>query len=209
MKLWSDSFPDGGTIPSLYAFGVPDPVDHVSFGPNRNPHLAWSDPPEGTRSFALVCHDPDAPTVPDDVNQEGRTVPADLPRGEFFHWVLVDIPADAREIPEGAVAGGVQPRGKAPESTEFGRSGRNDYTAWFADDPAMKGVYAGYDGPCPPWNDERLHRYHFVLYALDTDRLDLPDDFGGLDVLHAVKGHVLADAQWTGTYSLNPTARRT
>jgi Raf kinase inhibitor-like YbhB/YbcL family protein len=208
MKLTSSSFPNGGPIPNTYALGVPDDESRVTFGPNRNPHLAWSEAPEGTRSYALICHDPDAPAVGDDVNQEGRIVSRDLPRVDFHHWVLVDIPADVREIPEGAVSQGVTLGGKAVGPTPYGRAGRNDYTDWFSGSGEMEGEYGGYDGPGPPWNDERLHHYHFVLYALDTERLELPDSFNGADARRALEGHVLARAEWVGTYSLNPSVRR-
>jgi Raf kinase inhibitor-like YbhB/YbcL family protein len=205
VKLTSDSFPNGGRIPPKYAFGKQDPQTHVTFSENRNPHLRWSEVPEGTRSFALICHDPDAPSNGGDINREGRTVPHDFsPRNDFFHWVLVDIPADRREIPDGAVSQEVTPRGKPIGQTPFGRAGRNDYTAWFAGDGDLDGVYGGYDGPGPPWNDERIHRYHFTLYALDVERLDLREDFGGEDVRRAMAGHVLGSAEWMGTYTLNP-----
>ncbi len=98
MRLSSDSLKDGEPIPARYAFGKPHPENHVQLSDNVNPHLAWEDVPAGTRSFALVCHDVDVPTKPDDVNKEGTTVPADLPRADFFHWVLVDLPADRTSI---------------------------------------------------------------------------------------------------------------
>ena len=75
MKLTSINFADNGRIPGEFAFAVPDPVQHVKLSSNRNPHLAWTDAPKATQSFAVICHDPDVPTKPDDVNQEGRTVP--------------------------------------------------------------------------------------------------------------------------------------
>lgn len=207
MKLTIESFPNGGTIPRQFALGVPDRETHVTFGQNRNPHLWWTDPPEGTRSFAIICHDVDVPTRPDDVNQEGRTVPIDLPRVNFFHWVLVDVPADLREITEGAVSRGVTERGKPVGPTEYGRAGRNDYTGWFSGDPNLEGEYGGYDGPGPPWNDERLHHYHFTLSALDTERLDLPASFGGQEAIEAMEGHVLAQSKWIGTYAIYDRAR--
>src|SRR3712207_5757148 len=91
MKLKSDSFEDGKRIPEEFAFCAPDKKTHVTLSNNRNPHLEWSDVPMGTKSLALICHDYDVPSKPDDVNQEGRTIPSSLPRVDFFHWVLVDL----------------------------------------------------------------------------------------------------------------------
>ena len=96
MKLTSQSFTDGARIPGEFAFCMPADEGHVCLGANRNPQLAWADVPAGTKSFALICHDPDVPSKGDDVNKEGRTVPASLPRVDFFHWVVVDLPADLR-----------------------------------------------------------------------------------------------------------------
>ena len=83
------------------------------------------------------------------------------------------------------------------------RQGLNDYMAFMAGSK-MAGDYFGYDGPCPPWNDERLHHYWFTVYAVDIESLDLPDRFDGRDVMAALDGHVLAEASLTGTYSLHP-----
>jgi Raf kinase inhibitor-like YbhB/YbcL family protein len=207
VKLTSNSIADGLPIPARYALGVPDPATHVSFGANVNPHVRWSDAPSGTRSFALVMHDSQVPSVGTDVNREDRTVPRDLPRVDFFHWVLVDIPADIEEIPEGAVSRGVTPRGKPVGATGFGRAGRNDYTSWFAGDAQMEGVYGGYDGPGPPWNDERVHVYHLTVFALDTEKLDLPESFDGNAARRAMEGHVLDSASLSGTYAIYARAR--
>ena len=205
MKLVSDTFQDGQEIPARCAFGRKDPQAHVALSDNRNPHLAWSDLPEGTRSLVLVCHDPDVPSRGDDVNQEGRTVPADLPRVDFFHWVLVDLSPAPASIAEGEFSDGVTPHGKpGPEAPRGARQGINDYTGWFASDPDMKGEYFGYDGPCPPWNDAIEHHYVFTLYALDVERLPVEGSFAGRDVLGALDGHVLAQARITGRYHLNP-----
>lgn len=206
MKLWSDSFKDGEKIPGEFAFAVIDPATHVTLSNNRNPHLAWSDLPAGTRSLALVCHDYDVPSRGDDVNQEGRTVPADLPRVDFFHWVLVDLPPALASIAAGQYADGVTPRGKAgPEiAGQPGRHGINDYTGWFAGDGEMAGDYFGYDGPCPPWNDSIPHHYVFTLYALDLERLAVDGSFTGQQVREAMQGHILGEASITGVYTLNP-----
>ena len=205
MKLISRSFEDQARIPARYAFGKPDDASHVTLSDNVNPHLAWTGAPEGARSFVVLCADHDVPSSPDDVNQEGREVPADLPRVSFYHWVLVDLPASVTEIAEGAYSNGVTPRGKAgPLSLDGTRQGVNDYTQWFAGDHDMSGDYFGYDGPCPPWNDSIRHNYVFTVYALDLAELPLQGKFTGGEVLAAIQGHVLAEASLTGWYTLNP-----
>ncbi|MBR0564587.1 YbhB/YbcL family Raf kinase inhibitor-like protein [Azoarcus sp. L1K30] len=205
MKLISQDVVDGARIDGEFAFCIPADEGHVELAPNRNPHLAWFDVPDGTRSFALICHDPDVPSSGEDVNQEGRSVPTSLPRVDFFHWVLVDIPADTREIVAGSFSNGVTPGGKPGPAAALGtRQGVNNYTDWFAGDESMRGDYHGYDGPCPPWNDELLHRYIFTLYALNVERCPVEGRFGGPEVQKAIAGHVLAQACVTGTYTLNP-----
>ncbi len=205
MKLSSRSFTDQQFIPSRYAFCRIDTASHVALADNVNPHLAWEGAPEGTKSFVVICHDPDVPSKPDDVNQEGREVPEELPRADFYHWVLVDVAPDVAEIVEGSYAQGITPRGKggplAPNDT---RQGVNDYTSWFAADRDMNGDYFGYDGPCPPWNDALVHRYVFTVYALDIDTVPLEGKLPGADVLAAIRGHVLDQASLTGLYTLNP-----
>ncbi|HEY1078003.1 MAG TPA: YbhB/YbcL family Raf kinase inhibitor-like protein [Fontimonas sp.] len=208
MKLTSTSFRPNGRIPGRCAFAVQSPRTHVSLSDNRNPHLAWSGAPAGTRSFVLTCIDSDAPTRPDDVNQAGREVPADLPRAEFVHWLMVDIPPSLHEIAEGACSTGVVARGKtAPAGPAGSRQGVNDYSGWFAGDAQMAGTYLGYDGPCPPWNDARAHRYTFEVLATDLDRCKLADGFKLADLRAALQGHVLDRASIVGRYSLNPRIR--
>lgn len=212
MKVWSDSFKDSEVIPGEFAFCVMDPASHAAMSANRNPHLAWSDAPAGTRSFAVVCHDYDVPSRGDDVNQEGKTVPADLPRVHFFHWTLIDLPATMTSIAAGQYSDGITPRGKkGPDigSGAPGRHGLNDYTVWFASDAGMAGNYFGYDGPCPPWNDSIPHHYVFTVYALDFDRVPVDGAFTGQQLRDAIKDHILAEAKITGVYSLNPTVNAT
>ncbi|HJV84830.1 MAG TPA: YbhB/YbcL family Raf kinase inhibitor-like protein [Noviherbaspirillum sp.] len=207
MKLWSESFKDGAAIPGEFAFGVIDPATHVGLSSNRNPHLAWSDLPAGTKSLAVICHDYDVPSRGDDVNQEGKTVPADLPRVDFFHWVLSDLPVSVSSIAAGQYSNAVTPRGKpGPEAGEGrpGRQGINDYTGWFAGDKDMSGDYFGYDGPCPPWNDSILHHYVFTVYALDVERLPVEGKFTGQQARDAMRSHILGEAKITGIYTLNP-----
>jgi len=205
MRLWSDSFIDGGRMPDECAFAVIDAAHRVRLSSNRNPHLAWGEAPAGTKSFVLVCHDRDVPSRPDDVNQEGREIPAGLPRADFFHWTLVDIAASTMKIDAGAYSHEVTPRGKGgPAAPNETRQGVNDYTAWFRGDHDMEGDYYGYDGPCPPWNDSIVHHYVFTIYALDIDVVPLEGRFTGAEVRKAIEDHVLASASITGTYTLNP-----
>ena len=208
MKLTIAGFTDASAIPAKFAFCAPDPTAHVRMSENRNPPLAWADAPAGTKSFAVICHDPDVPSVGTDVNQEGRTVPASLPRVDFFHWVLVDVPASVVSIGEGEFSSAIVANGKpGPAAPRGARQGINDYTGWFASDKDMSGQYFGYDGPCPPWNDEIVHHYVFTVFALDVDKLPVDGAFTGGDARHAMEGHVLAQASITGTYALNPKVK--
>ena len=199
MRMRSNSFGHGEPIPAEFALGAPD-----GFGGNRNPHVAWEEVPDGTRSFVLMCIDTDAPTDPALVAGEAP-IPVAHPRGDFVHWVVADIPAGVREVAAGAASDGVARRGKPAGGLAGigGRQGLNDYTGWFAADADMRGDYHGYDGPYPPAHDLRTHRYFFRVFALDVDALDLPAKFTAADVFRAMHGHVLGEAAEYGTYSLH------
>ncbi len=200
MRIHSTCFANAQPIPAEFAMGQPD-----GFAANRNPSLAWEDVPAGTKSFALLCIDPDAPTVPETVGRDDLQIPLHQPRAEFVHWAMVDIPGELREIAAGSCSDGITAKGKQhPPGPAGARQGLNDYTSWFAGDPDMGGDYYGYDGPYPPFNDQRVHRYFFRLFALDVATLDLPARFTAADVLRAMHQHVLAEAIVHGTYSLNP-----
>ena len=139
------------------------------------------------------------------MNQENRLVPADLPRANFYHWVMVDIPPTTGGLEEGECSDGVTPGGKDnPPGPASSRQGLNDYTGWFEGDADMGGQYFGYDGPCPPWNDSIVHHYHFVLYATDLRRCPVEGAFTGANVERALEAHVLSEVRITGTYTLNP-----
>ena len=207
MKLWSDSWINGERIPTRFAAGKPD-ADGVTFSDNLSPHLAWSEVPAGTRSFALICHDFDVPSRGDDVNQADREVPADLPRVDFFHWVMVDLPGSTSELKEGEFSRGFTARGKpGPQvgvaSAGAARHGLNDYTGWFASNADMAGEYFGYDGPFPPFNDSLIHHYVFTVYALAIARAPVEGHFTGPQVREAIYPHILAEATHSGTYTLN------
>lgn len=205
MKLWSDSWTNGDRIPARYAAGRPDGHGGAIFSDNLNPHLAWSELPEGAKSMVLICHDFDVPLDGRDVNQPGRELAADLERGDFFHWVLIDLPPRPTVIAEGEFSRGFVARGKpGPECANGARQGLNDYTKWFAGDAEMAGSYFGYDGPFPPFNDTLVHHYVFTLYAISLPRLPLEGTFDGHAVRRALAGRTLAEATFSGTYTLNP-----
>ena len=204
MKLWSDSWANGDRIGAKYAAGKLDGAGGVTFSDNLNPHLAWGDLPAGTKSLVLICHDFDVPSKGDDVNKTDREIPSDLPRVDFFHWLLVDLPPTVTSIAEGEFSRGFTPRGKPGPAAPLGaRQGINDYTGWFAGNAEMAGNYFGYDGPFPPFNDTLVHHYVFTLYALDLARVPVEGAFTGAQLRQAIAGHVLDAATYSGTYTLN------
>lgn len=201
MELSIDGITDGEAIPSRFALCA----TRDEMGENRSPGMTWTGTPSGTRSLAISCVDPDAPSDPTDVNQEGRTVAPDLPRVSFAHWLLTDLPDDLTAIVEGADGSGIVAGGKTvADSPVGGVRGANDFTSWFEGDAEMAGTYGGYDGPCPPWNDSIVHHYTWTVYAIDIDSVGLDPGFRLADFEAAIEGHVLASAAVTGLYSLNP-----
>ena len=203
MKLISHDITDQTPIDPRFSFGRMGEDAPMVFSDNISPHLQWMDFPSDAQSFVLLCMDPDVPSVADDVNQPGRTIPTDLPRVDFCHWAMIDIPAHVTELATGECGQGVVPGGKSsPKGPAGARQGLNDYTQFMQGNPDLAGQYFGYDGPCPPWNDERLHHYVFTVYALDVAKLEVPQPFDGHEVLKAIQGHVLDHAAITGTYSL-------
>lgn len=203
MQIASVSFQPRGSIPPEFAFGAPG-----GFGGNRNPELHWSEVPDGARSLVLLCMDTDAPTDAATVGRTDVQIPVEQPRTGFVHWLMVDLSPELRAIAAGSCSDGVTAHGKArPPGPHGARQGRNDYTGWFAGDPAMAGEYRGYDGPGPPFNDLRPHRYFFRLFALDVAHLPVADNFDAAAVWGAMHGHVLAEAVVWGSYSLNPDVR--
>lgn len=210
MKFKVHDIAEDKPIPERFAFGIPAADGPMTLGENRNPGVEWDELPPGTRSLVLLCTDDDVPANAEDVNQEGKSLPADAPRTRFYHWVLVDLPAQAGQIAEGEASDRVVPHGKSRrDGPHGGRQGLNDYTGFMAGNDEMAGRYFGYDGPCPPWNDQRLHHYCFALYATDLARCPVQGEFTGLEVEKAIKGHILDHVSVTGTYTLNPKLRGT
>jgi len=190
MKI--NSIENGQPIATKFAYCMPDGKGATTNGGNINPAISWSGAPTGTKSYALIVVDPDVPGNFDAANKPGQTIANDAPRRNFYHWVLVDIPASTTSIAEGADSKGTsaKPTGK----TSYGINGQNDY-----------GTGAGgYNGPCPPWNDDRMHHYHFAVYALDISSLNLTGNFTGKQAEDAMTGHILAKGEVVGTYTNNP-----
>jgi Raf kinase inhibitor-like YbhB/YbcL family protein len=131
-------------------------------GQNISPTLQWSNPPAGTKSFAVTAYDPDAPTG-----------------SGWWHWVMYNIPAGTTGLAAGAGNGRNAPRGSAQGTTDFGTK--------------------GYGGPCPPVGD-KPHHYHFTVFALKVDRLDLPGNATAAMVGFNLNANKLATARVTGLY---------
>ena len=158
----STDITDGETLPAPHAsarFGVQG-------GEDRSPQLSWTGFPEETRSFAVTCYDPDAPTA-----------------SGFWHWVVTRIPASVTELPAGA---GAEGGANLPDGAFMLR---ND------------GGFAGFIGAAPP-GGHGPHRYFFVVHALDTDDLGVPEEaspaFHGFNMF----GHTLARATLVATYEV-------
>lgn len=145
----SAAFSGGETIPKQFTCD----------GPDVSPQLSWKDAPPATQSFALIVDDPDAPA------------------GTWVHWVLYDLPANARELPAGIE--------KQEQLRDGALQGRNDFRK------------IGYAGPCPPRG--KPHRYYFKLYSLDR-KLDLKGGATKADLEAAMKGRILKQTDLIGRY---------
>lgn len=205
LKVHVDKLKNGGVIANKYAFCVPAAQGHTTGGANINPSISWSKGPRGTKSYAIILYDTKAPAEHREMmNKEGVTMTADIKRHNFYHWVLVDIPPKVTSIKEGADSNARVMHGKPATPAAAGVKGLNDYTKVTAANDAMKGQYYGYDGPCPPWNDDVVHAYHFAVYALSAGSLNLPKDFDGPAAQDAMKGKILAQGETVGLYTQNP-----
>jgi Raf kinase inhibitor-like YbhB/YbcL family protein len=205
LKVSVDAFKSGEMIPNEYAFCVAAAQGHTAPGANLSPRISWSTGPRGTESYAILVYDTDSPAEQrDKINKEGVTLTSAIPRRTFFHWVLVNIPRNVHSLKEGADSEGRVVHGKPATPAAAGVRGLNDYTKVTAGNDATKGQYFGYDGPCPPWNDEVVHHYHFAVFALNAKKLDLPADFDGGAVLEVIKNKILAQGEVVGLYTQNP-----
>jgi hypothetical protein len=209
LKVTADGLNAKGYISPEFAFCVPDAKSHMKEGNNMSIGLSWSQGPAATKSYAIIAVDPDVPVNFDDAGKEGKTLSADMPRRNFYHWVLLDIPASITSIPVHADSHTISKHGKSDIETPFGKRGVNDYAGYFAGSPEHKGTYAGYDGPCPPWNDARIHHYHFKVFALDIPSLGISGtEATGDKSLKTMEKHILAQGEIIGKYTLNPTIKK-
>ena len=154
-SLTTTAFEDGSIIPAKYTQLVPNPV---------TPKLEWANVPAGTVSFVLIMHDPDG--APQKKLEQ------------YLHWMLFNIPASVRGLPEG-----VPPTPQLADGTIQAKNARGDV--------GYRGPGAGAAGP--------YHHYTFELYALDIS-LDLGPDATQADVLKAIDGHILGKAVLVGRF---------
>jgi Raf kinase inhibitor-like YbhB/YbcL family protein len=150
------------------------------------------------------------PDVPDRSRQgvEGLSLGDDEPREDFAHWLVADIPPDVHELSEGAGGEGFVPHGRPVEPPIAGAvSGQNSYRELFDGNVDLEGTYGGWDGPFPPWNDDVVHHYVTIVYALDVDSIGLEPGFTLEEFRAAIEGHVLDQGRIVPTYTLNPSLR--
>jgi len=133
-------------------------------GENVSPALRWSNPPAGTKSFAVTAYDPAAPTG-----------------SGWWHWVVYNIPANTTSLAQGAGDA------KSPKLPEGAAQGNTDFGT------------PGYGGPCPPKGD-KPHPYTFTVFALDTDKLDIPAGATAALVGFNLHGHTIGKASITAKY---------
>lgn len=158
MRLTSSAFMQSERIPDRFT-GV---------GDDLSPPLQWTDVPEGTKEFALICDDPDAPT-----------------EEPWVHWVLYGLSPTLTGLPEGI------PRELTVTAPVSVIQGKNSWPT---------GTAIGYQGPEPP-KGHGVHRYYFVLYALDRS-LNLRSGATKAALLEAMDGYVLDKAELLGTYEV-------
>jgi Raf kinase inhibitor-like YbhB/YbcL family protein len=166
--LTSPVIEDQGIYPDKYT---------LAKGQNMSPPLKWSGAPKGTKSYAITLVDPDVPWGKFGLPNPGM-VPGDL----FIHWMLYDIPATVKSLPEGA-----SPKGKLPK----GAKQLDNTCLEFGKDSSFYQFRAGYLGSAPPAGD-KAHRYLFTAYALNKAALGLPPGARYTDFINAIAGKVVA-----------------
>ena len=151
-KLSSKELKHNDTLPHAQVLNA-----HGCDGGNVSPQLSWNNPPINTKSFAIICHDPDAP------KENG-----------WYHWLVVNIPIKTRSVAQGAKI-----EGAIETITDFKTT--------------------GYGGACPPIG-HGVHHYHFTIYALDVEKLDVKANDNPVEVEKLVLAHTLAKSTITGLF---------
>jgi len=196
-----------GNLPISSAFCMPK--GSATKPQDESPGLDWSAGPAGTQSYVLIMVDPDVVKNLSLMNKPGVTIPVDAPRMNIYHWELINIPASVTHLDPGEDGDGFKPGGKPIGPGKVGVRGTNDYWPFFNKRPgapaAMKGPYGGYDGPCPPANDLKVHGYTFEVFALDEASLPLSGQFFAPAVLKAMQGHILAEGQASAKFTFSGT----
>lgn len=170
LQISSPAFENGGDIPAKYS----------CLGENLSPELEWSGVPADAQSLLLFFYDPDA----------GFESGASVEPG-FVHWVVYNIPGTSTGYAEDMSAGATLQDGALQGSNDFAQFSSPGET--FPGGSSIKLV--GYDGPCPG----SKHLYVFTLYALDV-MLDLPAEALMADILAAMDGHIIEEAEWSGFF---------
>jgi hypothetical protein len=183
-QLGAPSAPEPALALQLDAFadGGAIPNRYTCNGENVSPSITWSGVPIEARSLTLIVFDADA----------GPDLGAGTDLG-FIHWMVYDLPSTSSGQPEGATGNALALGGGIETLNDFSSAGGGT----FPGGATIRGT--GYDGPCPP----NEHTYVFRLLALD-ELTALPSGSSSQSVLTALEGHVLAAADWTGTYTPTP-----
>ncbi len=195
LKVTVDGINNGAVIPDDYAYCAVQGSNPSGDGRNMRPTVNWSKGPEGTQSYAIIMVDNDVPTDFTDASKEGKTISKEMKRQAFYHWIQVNIPSGINSVNAGIG------RGSNKTQPTVGSTVYNDFTKFMA--PERQSEFLGYDGPCPPWNDELMHHYHFIVHALKTDHLSVETTTKTADVVKMIEENSLAHGEVVGNYSLN------
>jgi Raf kinase inhibitor-like YbhB/YbcL family protein len=191
LSLQVEGIDEGSPIAPHYAYCAPE----GKAGGNFRPALMINNVPSAAKSLAVVMVDPDVPTDFSDAGKKDKVIPAEMKRQDFYHWVAFNIPTHVTRLPAGKGSG------KEKSALHYGVEWVNDYAAFHKGTPAVH--FTGYDGPCPPFNDARLHHYHFQIHALDVPLLKPSPEASAKEVAALIRKHSIAEAVISGTYTLN------
>lgn len=159
LKVSSESFQEGQTLATAQRSGKLG-----AGGQDESPQLSWSGAPASTKSYAVTMFDPDAPMD-----------------GGYWHWAVLDIPADTTSLPAGA--GSEDGRRLPPGAVQL----KND------------AGFHGYVGAAPPPGHGR-HRYFLTVHALDVEKSGLDAGTAPAELEAKLAPHVVGRGTLTGIY---------